>query len=340
MCRAGKPRACASVRHSSVVTDERATLEDQRWPRARPAARGGVIGICGEAGLGKSRLVHGTIGEGGPGGSHKALFAAATGLGRTEFPTMHSPRRCATCSASPSARRREAACASGFGTVLGDLDAALAGRCRRVRLDGVACRPRRRSGWRWIRAQKRLAAREATLRLCRRVSAVTPLVLVFEDVHWIEQRQRGSAARGGRSSHARRPLLVVLTYRSEYDNSWLAAAGGTRLRMAPLARRGCAALTRRMVRRGTARDRAADRAADRARRRQSAVRRGMRARSCPERCAHEHWWRPNEDGRAAALCLLGDARGYPHAAVGARRNRLRASNGARPTVSPCCTPCR
>jgi tetratricopeptide (TPR) repeat protein len=29
-------------------------------------------------------------------------------------------------------------------------------------------------------------------------------------------------------------LLVVLTYRSEYDDSWLAAAGGTRLRMAPL----------------------------------------------------------------------------------------------------------
>jgi hypothetical protein len=45
--------------------------------------RGGVIGICGEAGLGVAPGVHGTIGEGGMAGPHKVLFAAATALGRT-----------------------------------------------------------------------------------------------------------------------------------------------------------------------------------------------------------------------------------------------------------------
>ena len=65
------------------------------------------------------------------------------------------------------------------------------------------------------------------------MAARAPLVLVFEDVHWID-RDSEEVLRAVAQLAAESPLLVVLTYRSEYDDSWLAAAEGTRLRMAPL----------------------------------------------------------------------------------------------------------
>jgi class 3 adenylate cyclase len=192
--------------------------------------RGGVVGISGEAGLGKSRLVHGTIGEGGPGGTHKALFAAATGLGRTipYHALVSALRDLFGISERDDVRRVRQRVAA----VLGDLDTTLlpdaAVFASMVAL--AAATPE------WLALDpraKRLAARDATLRLCRRVSAATPLVLVFEDVHWIDHDSE-EVLRAVVKLTDDAPLLVVLTYRSGYDDAWLAATGGTRLRMAPL----------------------------------------------------------------------------------------------------------
>ena len=57
---------------------ERATLEVAL--AALDRRRGGVIGICGEAGLGKSRLVHSVVRESDRDSPHKTIFAAATAL--------------------------------------------------------------------------------------------------------------------------------------------------------------------------------------------------------------------------------------------------------------------
>ncbi|CAN5452264.1 adenylate/guanylate cyclase domain-containing protein [soil metagenome] len=191
---------------------------------------GSVIGISGEAGLGKSRLVHGMIREGGPDGGHKALFAAATGLGRTiPYHALASALRdlFGISERDDAIRVRER-----VGTVLGETDVSLladaAVFASMVSLS--AAMPE------WLAMdphQKRLAAREATLRLCRHVAAVRPLVLVFEDMHWID-RDSEEVLRAVAQLAREAALLVVLTYRSEYDDSWLAPAGGTRLRMAPL----------------------------------------------------------------------------------------------------------
>jgi len=207
---------------------ERATLQTALAALAQ--GRGGVVGISGEAGLGKSRLVHGTIGEGGPDGAHRALFAAATGLGRTiPYHALASALRdlFGISEGDDAGRVRQRVAA-----VLDDLDSMLmadaAFFASMVTL--AAATPE------WLAVDpraKRLAARDATLRLCRRVSAATPLVLVFEDVHWID-RDSEEVLRAVAQLTREAPLLVVLTYRSEYDDAWLAATGGTRLRMAPL----------------------------------------------------------------------------------------------------------
>src|SRR5262249_8897309 len=81
--------------------------------------------------------------------------------------------------------------------------------------------------------QKRGVAREACGQLARVVAATTPLGLLFEDVHGID-RDSEEVLRAMAALASEAPLLVVLTYRPEYDDSWLPTAGGTRLRMAPL----------------------------------------------------------------------------------------------------------
>jgi class 3 adenylate cyclase/tetratricopeptide (TPR) repeat protein len=207
---------------------ERATLQTALAALAR--REGGVIGISGEAGLGKSRLVHDAIGEGGLSGMHKALFAAATGLGRTiPYHALASALRdlFGISVRDDAGRVRERVAA-----VLDDLDSSLmadaAVFASMVTL--AAATPE------WLAMDprgKQLAARDATLRLCRRVSADTPLIVVFEDVHWID-RDSEEVLRAVAQLAREAPLLVVLTYRSEYDDAWLAATGGTRLRMSPL----------------------------------------------------------------------------------------------------------
>ncbi len=80
---------------------------------------------------------------------------------------------------------------------------------------------------------KQLAARDATLRLCRRVSGRYPADCGVRGRALID-RDSEEVLRAVAQLAREAPLLVVLTYRSEYDDAWLAATGGTRLRMSPL----------------------------------------------------------------------------------------------------------
>ncbi len=206
------------------------TIVLQRALDAVRQGRGGVVGINGEAGIGKSRLVHGAIGEGGPDGAHKALFAAATALGRTV--PYHALASALRDLFGISERDDPARVRRRVSTALDELDAALQPDAAlfasvislsAATADWLAMDPR----------QKRATALDACRRLARAVAARTPLVLVFEDVHWID-RDSDAVLLALAALARETALLVVLTYRPEYDDGWLTAAGGTRLSMAPL----------------------------------------------------------------------------------------------------------
>lgn len=207
---------------------ERATLEAALATLDRQ--RGGVIGISGEAGLGKSRLVHSVIDDAGGSPAHKPVFAAATALGRTiPYHALASALRdLFRIADSDDAARVPAVVAS----ILTEIDPKLGADApvfasllslASATPEWLAMDPRR----------KRTAARDAVLRLVRAAAARWPLVFVFEDMHWVD-RDSEEVLRAVTELTREVPLLVVLTYRPEYDDSWLSAVGGSRLRMAPL----------------------------------------------------------------------------------------------------------
>lgn len=191
--------------------------------------RGSIIGISGEAGLGKSRLVRDSI-DGSSAEGVKVLFAGATALGRT-IP-YHALASALRDLFGISERDDVSRARQRIGSVLGAIDPALLSDADiLVSVISLAAAPRE-----WLAMdprQKSMQVRMACLRLVRSVSADMPLVLMFEDLHWID-RDSEDVLRAVVQLIREVPLLVVLTYRSEYDDSWLAAAGGTRLRMAPL----------------------------------------------------------------------------------------------------------
>lgn len=207
---------------------ERATLEAAL--AALDRRRGGVIGICGEAGLGKSRLVHSVVRDSDKESPHKTVFAAATALGRNiPYHALASALRDLIGIADSDDTQRISTILS---TVLGELDPRLLADVpvfvSLISLAGATPE--------WLAMDprgKRAAARDSFIRLARAAAARRPVAFVFEDMHWVD-RDSEEVLRAVAELTREAPLLAVLTYRAEYNDSWLPAVGGTRLRMAPL----------------------------------------------------------------------------------------------------------
>jgi len=203
---------------------ERATLEAAL--AALDRRRGGVIGICGEAGLGKSRLVHSVVSDSDKESPHKTVFAAATALGRNiPYHALASALRDLIGIADSDDTQRISTILS---TVLGELDPRLLADVpvfvSLISLAGATPE--------WLAMDprgKRAAARDSFIRLARAAAARRPVAFVFEDMHWVD-RDSEEVLRAVAELTREAPLLAVLTYRAEYNDSWLPAVGGTRLR--------------------------------------------------------------------------------------------------------------
>jgi class 3 adenylate cyclase/tetratricopeptide (TPR) repeat protein len=65
--------------------------------------------------------------------------------------------------------------------------------------------------------------------LCRR----QPLLMVFEDLHWIDDLSREALEMAVAEQHAW-PMMILVTYRPEYEPRWRSRAASTRLFLRPL----------------------------------------------------------------------------------------------------------
>ncbi len=82
-------------------------------------------------------------------------------------------------------------------------------------------------------AQKRLRTLEACKRLLLREAQVQPVVLVFEDLHWIDNETQAFLDSLTESLPTAR-LVLLVNYRPEYRHRWSAKSYYTQLRIDPL----------------------------------------------------------------------------------------------------------
>jgi predicted ATPase len=82
-------------------------------------------------------------------------------------------------------------------------------------------------------SQRRQRTLEALKRLLLRESQVQPLLLVFEDLHWIDSETQALLDRLVESLPTAR-LLLLVNYRPEYQHGWGSKTYYTQLRLDPL----------------------------------------------------------------------------------------------------------
>jgi len=83
-------------------------------------------------------------------------------------------------------------------------------------------------------AERRRRALDGVKRLLLRESRVQPLLLVFEDLHWIDAETQ-SVLDGLAESLPTAPILLAVNYRPEYRHGWSTKTYYRQLRVAPLA---------------------------------------------------------------------------------------------------------
>src|SRR5262249_36087970 len=82
-------------------------------------------------------------------------------------------------------------------------------------------------------SQRRQHTLEALQRVLLRESQVQPLLLVFEDLHWIDSETQALLDRLGESLPTAQQLLLV-NYRPEYQHGWSSKTSYTQVRLDPL----------------------------------------------------------------------------------------------------------
>jgi len=192
--------------------------------------KGSVVGVRGEAGFGKSRLVHNTIGQSNDRTTSRTIITGATPFGG-DVP-YHAVVLALRDLLGITDGDDAADVPNIVASALDQLDPGLGGAApvlsslispSTASPEWLAMDPR----------QKRAGVRDACQRLARIAAGRRPLALVFEDLHWIDRESEG-VLRAIAEVTAGAPLLLVLTYRPGYNDSWLDGVGATRLHTAPL----------------------------------------------------------------------------------------------------------
>jgi DNA-binding winged helix-turn-helix (wHTH) protein/predicted ATPase len=201
------------------------------WPRVRSGS-GQCVGVVGDAGIGKSRLVHefvasvaassecATVNIGALESDAVASFHIIKKLLRTIFSIEENDDASATASKVGAYLEALGADASVKAPVLFALDIALGDR-----------------EWNSLSAPERVRRlRLAISVLLALMAKSTPLIVVVEDLHWIDPESESVLDRLI-DGIATQKVLLLLTFRPGYNHSWGSRSNYSQLRLDPLPRR-------------------------------------------------------------------------------------------------------
>ena len=223
------------------------------------AGRGQVVAIVGEAGVGKSRLIHELT------GSHRiqewlVLMTSCVSYGKASsyLPLIDLLQGYFKIGNRDDHREMRDKV---MGRVLG-LDRALESTL--PALLALLDVPVEDTSWQNLDPpQRRHRTLDAVKRLLLRESQVQPLLLVFEDLHWVDEETQALLDSLVESAASSR-LLLLVNYRPEYDHRWARKTAYSQLRLDSLPAEsaadllaallgpdpGLAPLTQMLVRRG------------------------------------------------------------------------------------------
>ena len=194
------------------------------------AGQGQVVALIGEPGVGKSRLVYEFL--------HVAPHAGLADSWRVaRCPTGRPPRtcQCVTCSKPTVISRTAMICRTVQAKITGHiltLDDALQDTVPAV-LALFEALPADSPFLSLDPLQRRRRTLEALKRVLLRESQVQPLLLVFEDLHWIDTETQAVLDLLVESLPTAR-LLLLVNYRPEYQHGWGSKTYYTQLRLDPL----------------------------------------------------------------------------------------------------------
>jgi class 3 adenylate cyclase/tetratricopeptide (TPR) repeat protein len=200
----------------------------QALARAR-TGQGQVVALVGEAGVGKSRLVHECVHLHRTQG-WRVLESAAVSYGKATlyFPVIDLLKRYCHVDDGDDIRTIRAKVT---GQVL-TLDATLQDTLPAL-LALLEAAPEDSPFLRLDPPQRRQHTLEGLKRVLRRESQVQPLLLVFEDLHWIDSETQALLDRLAEVLPTTR-LLLLVNYRPEYQHGWGSKTYYTQLRLTPL----------------------------------------------------------------------------------------------------------
>jgi class 3 adenylate cyclase/tetratricopeptide (TPR) repeat protein len=193
------------------------------------AGHGQVVALVGEAGVGKSRLVYEVVHAHQTQG-WRVLESASVSYGKATpyFPVIELLKRYAQVEDSDDARTRRAKVT---GQVL-TLDDALQDTLPAL-LSLLEALPEDSPFRTLDPPQRRQRTLAALKRLLLRETQVQPLLLVFEDLHWIDTETQ-ALLDSLVDSLPTAPLLLLVNYRPEYQHGWGSKTYYTQLRLDPL----------------------------------------------------------------------------------------------------------
>ncbi len=226
--RADRPAAFDTQISAFVGRESEIALLASRWTLATQGL-GQIVGIVGDPGVGKSRLVWEFL-HGGFKGPRLVLETASVALGRpTPFLAVIELLRTyfgVEAADTPGDVREKVV------RRLGDLDPALdASLPAFLNLLDV---PTGDSAWDALDpARRRRRTFDAIKRLMLRESARQPLLLVFEDAHWVDSETQALLETIADSLPVAQ-VLVLVTFRPEYQHGWGQRSFYTQIRVDPL----------------------------------------------------------------------------------------------------------